>query len=161
MQAGEGSARTSSCVIFYLNGERHEVPLERARKMTVAQYLRQCTKFSGTKIGCGQGGCGACTVAISTRSDANDEKQTYISAASCLYPVCELHGLDVRTVEGIVQQGNKPHPIQERLSEYNGTQCGFCTPGMVMTMFAALNNCLFSGQTAPGDNDQRFSQGVF
>ena len=147
-------------IVFSLNGEKFAVPIAEARNWTLARFLRERTRFTGTKVGCGQGGCGACTVAI-TADRRHGQREGFASAASCLFPLVEAHGREIRTVEGLAQHGRKgsfngksseskggnsccggggrPHPIQQRVAELHGTQCGFCTPGMVMAMFGALN----------------------
>ncbi|NWX23762.1 AOXB oxidase, partial [Aegotheles bennettii] len=95
--------------------------------------------LSGTKYGCGVGGCGACTVMISTYDPVVKQTQ-HRPANSCLLPICSLHGAAVTTVEGIGSIKTRIHPIQERLAKCNGSQCGFCTPGMVMSIYALLRN---------------------
>ena len=175
-------------VEFAINGERHAVPLGEARAWTLARYLRERTRFTGTKVGCGQGGCGACTVVMTARDPgvkADPDRGTaekYYPAAACLYPLVECHGRAVRTAEGLVAPGephsdesksdasvgakaggrgccrrDSPHPIQRRVADFHGTQCGFCTPGMVMAMFGALNRndggAAFDGATAIENED--------
>ncbi|KFV43182.1 Aldehyde oxidase, partial [Gavia stellata] len=95
--------------------------------------------LSGTKYGCGVGGCGACTVMISTYDPVSKQIQHH-PANSCLLPICSLHGAAVTTVEGVGSIKTRIHPIQERLAKCNGSQCGFCTPGMVMSIYALLRN---------------------
>uniref|UniRef100_A0A0M3K673 Xanthine dehydrogenase (inferred by orthology to a D. melanogaster protein) n=1 Tax=Anisakis simplex TaxID=6269 RepID=A0A0M3K673_ANISI len=94
--------------------------------------------LTGTKIGCNEGGCGACTVMISD-VDPLDGKIRHYSANACLTPVCAVFGKAVTTVEGI---GNTSllHPVQERLAKAHGSQCGFCTPGFIMAMYTLLRN---------------------
>ncbi|NWY50174.1 AOXB oxidase, partial [Chionis minor] len=96
-------------------------------------------RLSGTKYGCGVGGCGACTVMISTY-DPVAKQIEHRPANSCLLPICSLHGAAVTTVEGVGSIKTRIHPIQERLAKCHGSQCGFCTPGMVMSMYALLRN---------------------
>ncbi|KAM9628834.1 LOW QUALITY PROTEIN: aldehyde oxidase 2-like [Morphnus guianensis] len=95
--------------------------------------------LSGTKYGCGVGGCGACTVMISTYDPVAKQIQ-HRPANSCLFPICSLHGAAVTTVEGVGSIKPRIHPIQERLAKCNGSQCGFCTPAMVMSIYALLRN---------------------
>ncbi|KAK6044231.1 2Fe-2S iron-sulfur cluster-binding domain protein [Cooperia oncophora] len=126
-------------LIFYVNGHRveenHVDP-----KTTLAVYLRDHLHLKGTKIGCNEGGCGACTVMISEINPVNNEIRHY-SANSCLMPICAVFGKAVTTVEGIGSTVNKKlHPVQERLAITHGSQCGFCTPGFVMAMYALLRN---------------------
>uniref|UniRef100_A0A671SPA3 Aldehyde oxidase 6 n=1 Tax=Sinocyclocheilus anshuiensis TaxID=1608454 RepID=A0A671SPA3_9TELE len=93
----------------------------------------------GTKYGCGGGGCGACTVMVS-RYDPQTKNINHWSVNACLLPVCQLHGAAVTTVEGIGSTKTKLHPVQERIAKAHGSQCGFCTPGMVMSMYTLLRN---------------------
>uniref|UniRef100_A0A803T2D5 FAD-binding PCMH-type domain-containing protein n=1 Tax=Anolis carolinensis TaxID=28377 RepID=A0A803T2D5_ANOCA len=96
-------------------------------------------RLTGTKYGCGIGGCGACTVMISTYN-ADSKKIRHYPANSCLLPLCSLYGAAVTTVEGVGTTTTKLHPIQQRLAKCHGSQCGFCTPGMVMSMYSLLRN---------------------
>uniref|UniRef100_A0A8C1JZ99 Aldehyde oxidase 5 n=1 Tax=Cyprinus carpio TaxID=7962 RepID=A0A8C1JZ99_CYPCA len=95
--------------------------------------------LTGTKYGCGGGGCGACTVMVS-RYDPIQETVLHWSVTACLQPICSLHGAAVVTVEGIGSTKTKLHPVQERIAKAHGSQCGFCTPGMVMSMYTLLRN---------------------
>ncbi|XP_072835150.2 aldehyde oxidase isoform X2 [Pogona vitticeps] len=95
--------------------------------------------LTGTKYGCGSGGCGACTVMISVHNPVSN-KILHYSANACLIPICSLHGTAVTTVEGIGSTKSRIHPVQERLAKCHGSQCGFCTPGMVMSVYALLQN---------------------
>ncbi|CAB3405985.1 unnamed protein product [Caenorhabditis bovis] len=124
-------------LIFYVNGNRIE-ETDVDPKMTLAAYLRDKLKLTGTKIGCNEGGCGACTVMI---SHVENGEIKHFSANSCLMPICGVFGKAVTTVEGIgsVARG-RLHPVQERLAKAHGSQCGFCTPGFVMAMYALLRN---------------------
>uniref|UniRef100_A0A9J7X092 Aldehyde oxidase 5 n=1 Tax=Cyprinus carpio carpio TaxID=630221 RepID=A0A9J7X092_CYPCA len=102
-------------------------------------YLRRKVGLTGTKYGCGGGGCGACTVMVS-RYDPIQETVLHWSVTACLQPICSLHGAAVVTVEGIGSTKTKLHPVQERIAKAHGSQCGFCTPGMVMSMYTLLRN---------------------
>ncbi|ETE63145.1 Xanthine dehydrogenase/oxidase, partial [Ophiophagus hannah] len=93
----------------------------------------------GTKLGCGEGGCGACTVMIS-KFDNSRNKIIHYSANACLFPICALHHVAVTTVEGIGSTKTRLHPVQERIAKSHGSQCGFCTPGIVMSMYTLLRN---------------------
>ncbi|KAK5175028.1 uncharacterized protein LTR77_000164 [Saxophila tyrrhenica] len=121
---------------FYLNGTK--VTLDTADpELTLLEYLRGIG-LTGTKLGCAEGGCGACTVVVSQYNLTT--KQIYhASVNACLAPLVSVDGKHVITVEGI---GNvkKPHPAQERIAKGNGSQCGFCTPGIVMSLYALLRN---------------------
>uniref|UniRef100_A0A8C5L665 aldehyde oxidase n=1 Tax=Jaculus jaculus TaxID=51337 RepID=A0A8C5L665_JACJA len=102
-------------------------------------YLRKNLRLTGTKYGCGGGGCGACTVMISRYNPSTKQIRHY-PATACLTPICSLYGTAVTTVEGIGSTKTRIHPIQERIAKCHGTQCGFCTPGMVMSIYALLRN---------------------
>ncbi|NWX99683.1 AOXB oxidase, partial [Nothoprocta ornata] len=102
-------------------------------------YLRKRLRLSGTKYGCGIGGCGACTVMISTYDPVTKQIRHH-PTNSCLRPICSLHGAAVTTVEGVGSTKTRIHPIQERLAKCHGSQCGFCTPGMVMSIYSLLRN---------------------
>ncbi|XP_064371249.1 aldehyde oxidase 3-like isoform X2 [Dromaius novaehollandiae] len=125
-------------LVFFVNGrkvtERQADPEE-----LLLFYLRKRLRLSGTKYGCGVGGCGACTVMISTY-DPVAKKIRHHPANSCLLPICSLHGAAVTTVEGVGSTKTRIHPIQERLAKCHGSQCGFCTPGMVMSIYALLRS---------------------
>ena len=122
-------------LVFFVNGKRQDVENADPR-WTLLQYLRDVLHLTGTKLGCGEGGCGACTVMLSTH-DA-DKVIRHISANACLTPVCALDGIAVTTVEGIGGMKQGLHPIQQRIASAHGSQCGFCTPGIVMALYAKL-----------------------
>nr|XP_056717282.1 aldehyde oxidase 3-like [Euleptes europaea] len=128
----------SNGLIFFVNGKK---VIERCAdpEELLLNYLRKGLRLTGTKYGCGIGGCGACTVMVSTY-DPDSKKIRHFPANSCLLPLCSLHGAAVTTVEGVGNTKTKLHPIQERLAKCHGSQCGFCTPGMVMSMYSLLRN---------------------
>lgn len=95
--------------------------------------------LKGTKLGCAEGGCGACTVMIS-QYDKEHDKIIHYSINACLAPLCSVDGLAVTTVEGIGSINTVLHPAQERIAKSHGSQCGFCTPGFVMSMYTLLRN---------------------
>lgn len=111
---------------FTLNG--HEVSVEVESHKMLLQVLRDTFDLKGTKEACGQGECGACTVLIDG-----------LAVDSCLYPIFEVEGKSITTIEGLVGEGNKLHPIQEAFVDHGGVQCGFCTPGMIMSAKALLD----------------------
>ena len=127
-------------IIFTLNGR--EVSAEVESHKMLLQVLRDTFQLTGTKDGCGQGECGACTVLV-------DDK----SINSCLYPAFEVDGKSVTTIEGLVGEGNKLHPIQETFVENGGIQCGFCTPGMIMSAKALLDE-------NPNPTDEEIKKGI-
>ncbi|GIW12214.1 MAG: oxidoreductase [Dehalococcoidia bacterium] len=93
---------------------------------TLLEMLREDLALTGAKEGCGTGDCGACTVIVDGRP-----------VNSCLMLAPQAEGKTIRTVEGVAQ-GGRLHPVQEALIEYGGLQCGFCTPGLVVTAAALL-----------------------
>src|SRR5436190_9882466 len=115
---------------FPLNGQ--PVLIENiSPNVTLLEFLRS-TGRTGTKEGCAEGDCGACSVAIIDR-DA-DGKPCYRAINSCLIPICLLAGREVISVEGVAC-GAKLHPVQQKMVECHGSQCGYCTPGFIMSMF--------------------------
>jgi xanthine dehydrogenase small subunit len=120
----------SNAIRFALNGTLREVT-DVSPSTTVLDWLR-AQRLTGTKEGCAEGDCGACTVLIDRGSQANTR---YQAVNSCLMLVPQLDGLEVLTVEGISRDGEL-HEVQKLLIETDGTQCGFCTPGFVMSMYA-------------------------
>src|SRR5882672_9093021 len=99
--------------------------------MTLLEYLRGIG-LTGSKEGCAEGDCGACSVAIIDRDSQG--KASYRSINSCLVPLCLLAGRDVVSVEGVAC-GRKLHPVQQKMVECHGSQCGYCTPGFIMSLF--------------------------
>jgi xanthine dehydrogenase small subunit len=96
---------------------------------TLLDFIRYDQHLKGTKIGCREGDCGACTVLI---GKLKNEKVEYISMTSCLVPLGNADGCHVVTVEGINQQ--KLTPVQQAVVDEGGTQCGFCTVGFIMSL---------------------------
>ncbi|ESO98488.1 hypothetical protein LOTGIDRAFT_142910 [Lottia gigantea] len=125
-------------LVFYVNGEKVVEP-DPDPSCSLLRYLRNKLHLTGTKLVCGEGGCGACTVMIS-KYNPTDQKIHHYSVNACLMPVCSAHGLAVTTTEGIGSLKTRLHPVQEQIAKSHGSQCGFCTPGMVMSMCALLRN---------------------
>ena len=114
-----------------VNGDR--VQLKNASPtMTLLEYLRSSGRV-GTKEGCGDGDCGACTVAIV--AEGADGKPHYQAMNSCLIPLASVAGREIITVEGVAN--GELHPVQAAMVETLGSQCGYCTPGFIMSLFAA------------------------
>uniref|UniRef100_A0A7N5JG31 aldehyde oxidase n=2 Tax=Ailuropoda melanoleuca TaxID=9646 RepID=A0A7N5JG31_AILME len=128
----------SDDLVFFVNGrkviERNVDP-----EVTLLTFLRKNLRLTGTKYACGSGGCGACTVMVSKR-DPLSANIRHFSITACLVPICSLYGAAVTTVEGVGSINTRLHPVQERIAKSHGTQCGFCTPGMVMSMYTLLRN---------------------
>ena len=129
---------------FLLNQElRSEHTLD--PNLTVLNYLREHVGKSGTKEGCASGDCGACTV-VTGELDTDEngrERIRYRSLNACLTFVSSLHGKQLITVEDLKHQG-RLHSVQQAMVDCHGSQCGFCTPGFVMSLFALQKN---SGHT--------------
>eukprot|EP00051_Salpingoeca_urceolata_P010028 m.122205 g.122205 ORF g.122205 m.122205 type:complete len:1330 (+) comp16553_c0_seq4:198-4187(+) len=128
----------SSTVCFFVNG-RKVVDDSVDPEDTLLHYLRTKLRLTGTKLGCGEGGCGACTVLLS-HYDRREKKIVHRSVNACLTPVCSVDGCAIITVEGIGSSKTRLHAVQERIAKTHGSQCGFCTPGIVMSMYALLRN---------------------
>lgn len=109
---------------FSLNGKKTEITTDPGQ--TLLWVLRNQLGLTGTKYGCGTGFCGACTVLI------NKEP-----ARSCMLPVSDIAGKEVITIEGLAR-GSKLHPVQKAFVDHDALQCGFCTPGMIMTAAGML-----------------------
>lgn len=134
----------SSSITVFVNGKKRNVSasnLPRGPYTTLLQFLR-AEGLTGTKLGCGEGGCGACTVMLSwaKEDESGERKIHHINANACLTPICALDGYHITTVEGIggIRQGM--HPVQQRIAAAHGSQCGFCTPGIVMSVYTILRN---------------------
>ena len=119
----------SGAIEFQLNGR--EVRVESVSpNVTLLEWLR-LNGLTGSKEGCAEGDCGACSVAIIER-DAHG-KRCYRSINSCLVPLPLMAGRDIVTVEGVASE--KPHPVQDAMVKNFGSQCGYCTPGFIMSLF--------------------------
>uniref|UniRef100_A0A2C9JJ99 Xanthine dehydrogenase n=1 Tax=Biomphalaria glabrata TaxID=6526 RepID=A0A2C9JJ99_BIOGL len=127
----------SDILIFFVNGVKTELK-NPDPELTLLEFLRKHKRLTGSKHGCGQGGCGACTVMISKYNSVTETIDW--PANACITTVCSLHGRAVTTVEGVGDIKRKVHPVQKQLVENHGTQCGFCTPGFVMAMYTLLRN---------------------
>ncbi|XP_046575214.1 LOW QUALITY PROTEIN: xanthine dehydrogenase/oxidase-like [Haliotis rubra] len=138
---GRGDPVLSLMLVIIVNQEMMKIIEERNPDpcLSLLDYLRHKLRQTGSKAACAEGGCGACTVMLS-EYDEKTEKVSHFAVLACILPVCCVHGLAVTTVEGIGSTKTRLHPVQKRLAEASGTQCGFCAPGMVMSMYALLRN---------------------
>ncbi|MFC2019995.1 (2Fe-2S)-binding protein [Chloroflexota bacterium] len=109
-----------------INGADEEVAVEPL--WTLAFVLREVLGLTGTKIGCGQGECGSCTVIIEGKA-----------VRSCIFPVMKARGKEILTIEGLRGKNGDLHPLQQAFIEHFALQCGFCTPGMILTAKALLD----------------------
>ena len=107
-------------VTVTVNGDVYHLAVDPWR--TLNEVLREDLNLTGTKLGCGSGDCGACTVMVDGKT-----------VSSCLTLAVEMDGRDIMTVEGLSDSGGKLHPIQQAFIEKGAIQCGFCTPGMEMS----------------------------
>ena len=119
-----------------INGVEHKAEIE--SRLLLVHFLRESLRLTGTHIGCDTSHCGACTVVVDGRS-----------VKSCTMFAVQVDGREVQTVEGLEQDG-KLHPLQEGFFEEHGLQCGYCTPGMLMTGVAFL-----AANTSPTEDEIR------
>jgi carbon-monoxide dehydrogenase small subunit len=110
-----------------VNGKRREatVPV----RVTLADFLRHELRLTGTHLGCEHGVCGACTILLDGQS-----------ARSCLMLAVQADGCEVTTVEGLASDPKTLHPLQQAFHDHHGLQCGFCTPGILMTLIELLRD---------------------
>ena len=113
-------------ITFKLNSEKTIVEVD--PQWTLLYLLREVLEMTGTKEGCGYGECGACTVIIDGEA-----------VNSCLYPVLEVEGRSVMTIEGVAAKNGGLDPIQQAFVDEGAVQCGFCIPGMIMSSKALLD----------------------
>jgi carbon-monoxide dehydrogenase small subunit len=108
-----------------VNGETHQGSVE--GNQLLVYYIRECLGLTGTHIGCDTSSCGACTVLVNGKA-----------IKSCTMLAAQADGTDITTIEGLAE-GNGLHPIQDAFWEEHGLQCGFCTPGMIITAVDLLD----------------------
>ena len=110
-----------------VNGDRYQVAVDPGQSL--AEVLREELNLTGTKIGCNQGDCGACTVLIDGRA-----------VSSCLTLAVEVRGRRITTIEGLAPSPQELHPIQQAFIDHHAVQCGFCTAGMILSAKYLLDN---------------------
>jgi aerobic carbon-monoxide dehydrogenase small subunit len=113
-------------IAFQVNGDTVAVNVR--EDWTLLYVLNELLNLRGAKEGCGQGECGACTVIVDG-----------VAVDSCLYPALEAEGRSVTTIEGLITESGSLHPIQKAFVEKGAVQCGFCTPGMILSAKALLD----------------------
>lgn len=109
---------------FKLNGQPQSLTTDSSRMLL--WILRTDLGLTGSKYGCGEGYCGACTVLVNNQA-----------VRSCQLPLEDIQGKEVMTIEGLSKNGNL-HPLQKAFAEHNALQCGFCTPGMILNAYSLL-----------------------
>ncbi len=110
-----------------INGRRHNGDVE--ARISLADFLRDDAGYTGVHLGCEHGVCGACTVIVDGKA-----------VRSCLMLAVQADGAEVTTAEGLAAPDGTLHPVQQAMLEEHALQCGFCTPGVVMTLAALTNN---------------------
>jgi aerobic-type carbon monoxide dehydrogenase small subunit (CoxS/CutS family) len=108
-----------------INGRTYEHDVE--PRLLLVHFIRECTGLTGTHVGCDTGNCGACTVLLDGRS-----------IKSCLMLAVQAEGADLTTIEGLTNEDNSLHPIQQAFVDSFAAQCGYCTPGMILSAAALL-----------------------
>ena len=112
-------------IALSVNRVRYEEEIE--VRLTLADFLRQQLRLTGTHLGCEHGVCGACTIILDGKS-----------ARACLMLAVQANGCEVTTVEGLAPGPDRLHPLQQAFRDHHGLQCGFCTPGILMTLMEFL-----------------------
>ncbi|MFI6080647.1 2Fe-2S iron-sulfur cluster-binding protein [Streptomyces sp. NPDC051217] len=115
---------TSSAITLNINGEKHHLSID--HRTTLLDALRERLDLTGTKKGCDQGQCGACTVLVDSRR-----------VVSCLNLAVAAEGREITTIEGVAE-GDELHPVQQAFLDLDGYQCGYCTPGQICSAVAVI-----------------------
>ncbi|PHU29664.1 Indole-3-acetaldehyde oxidase [Capsicum chinense] len=140
-------ALKNGILVFTVNGKRFELPSVDP-STTLLEFLRTETCFKSPKLGCGEGGCGACVVLLS-KYDPQLKRVEDFSVSSCLTLLCSLNGCAITTSDGLGNTKDGFHSIHERFAGFHASQCGYCTPGMCMSFFSALINADKANHTDP------------
>ncbi|MFF4399644.1 2Fe-2S iron-sulfur cluster-binding protein [Streptomyces sp. NPDC001480] len=118
------ASSTSSVITLNVNGEKHTLPVD--HRTTLLDALRERLELTGTKKGCDQGQCGACTVLLDGRR-----------AVACLQLAVAAEGREITTIEGVAE-GDRLHPVQQAFLDLDGYQCGYCTPGQICSAIGVI-----------------------
>lgn len=142
MNGGEQAMGPRMRVTLNVNGSDHEIQID--PRTVLLDALREHLGLTGTKVGCNHGTCGACTVHI-------DGKRQL----SCLMLAASAEGHAVTTIEGLVGADGTPHPMQVAFAEHDALQCGYCTPGQIMSAIA----CITEGHAGSDDDIREYMSG--
>ena len=123
--SAEAAAEPAQKVALTVNGRRHALDID--PRVTLLDALRENLALTGTKKGCDQGQCGACTVHVDG-----------VRVLACLTLAAQVEGRAITTIEGLAQPGGELHPVQAAFLEQDGFQCGYCTPGQIMSAVACI-----------------------
>lgn len=134
-EASKASESEAETVQFTINGLPYTVDAKISPTTKLVDFLRTTAGLTGTKALCREGGCGACTVVATVPDPENEGSSKSFSVQSCQQLVYACNGWSIETVEHLGDRYNGYHPIQQSLAGFYGTQCGYCSPGMVMTMY--------------------------
>ncbi|KAJ0084529.1 hypothetical protein Patl1_30151 [Pistacia atlantica] len=138
MEEHRESRSSRNSLVFAVNGERFDVSSVDP-STTLLEFLRSHTRFKSVKLSCGEGGCGACLVLLSKYNPELDQVDDF-TVSSCLTLLCSVNGCSITTTEGLGNSKAGFHPIHQRFAGFHASQCGFCTPGMCVSLFSALVN---------------------
>ncbi|MBC9713348.1 2Fe-2S iron-sulfur cluster binding domain-containing protein [Streptomyces sp. TRM66268-LWL] len=122
------ASQTAGAIILHVNGEKHALTVD--HRTTLLDALRERLDLTGTKKGCDHGQCGACTLLVDGRR-----------SLSCLQLAVAAEGREITTIEGVAGQGadeGELHPVQQAFLEFDGFQCGYCTPGQICSAIAVI-----------------------
>jgi len=142
-------------LLLYINGEKHTIDKTNARK-NLSEYLRENLNMKGTKIVCSEGDCGACTVLVYRY--ATKEKSSFETINSCIAPLYLMDCCHIITIEAIAENDNL-HLVQEAIAKYHGTQCGFCTPGIVNAMVSMSDSLITNNEQISEKKIKNFTTG--
>lgn len=136
--------KTRNYILFYLNGEKHQVSGDQAGLM-LSDYLRYHKNLTGTKIVCAEGDCGACSVLRFFPYYSGKKKNIFLAINSCVTTVAQMDGSHLVTVDSLAQVDSTP--VQKAMMNCHGSQCGFCTPGFVMALTGLVEKKICQKQT--------------
>ncbi len=126
-------------ISFFVNGKRATAVIKPG--MTLLDMIHDKLRLTGTKLTCNEGDCGSCTVVIGElkKQNTEDRRIIYRAVNSCIYPAVRIHNKHLITIEGIAE-GEELHPIQKGILDFHGSQCGYCTPGFIMSLLGLFIN---------------------